>query len=244
MIKKGPSLLPQPAKRERLSDIVYGQILEYISKEGMEVGNRLPPEQEFCSAFGVSRPVVREALMRLQADGLVYSRQGAGTFIDKVPPADMMQFTQSADVADYLRSYEIRMGLETEAARLAAINRNQNDLGRLNQAMIKLRHAHDHGAPEGAEDFEFHLAIADATGNVFFGEILHQIRKNVIGHMTLGSALTHLGPEARRRRVLEEHENIVSALEKADPDAAAKMMRTHLINARERLTDKTWKSET
>ncbi len=242
MIKKGPSLLPQPAKRERLSDIVYGQILEYISAEGMEVGNRLPPEQAFCSAFGVSRPVVREALMRLQADGLIYSRQGAGTFIDKVPPANMMQFTQSADVADYLRSYEIRMGLETEAARLAAINRNDKDLSRINQAMVKLRQAHDRGAPEGAEDFEFHLAIADATGNVFFGEILNQIQKNVIGHMTLGSALTHLGPEERRRQVLAEHENIVDALEKADPEAAANLMRTHLVNARERLTDKTWKS--
>ncbi|MBN9058887.1 MAG: FadR family transcriptional regulator, partial [Rhizobiales bacterium] len=71
----------KPARREKLADILYGQILEQIVSGTFAAGDRLPSENDICKAFEVSRPVVREALQRLQADGLVIARQGAGTFV-------------------------------------------------------------------------------------------------------------------------------------------------------------------
>ena len=69
-----------PPRKERLADILYGQIFEQILSGAFKEGDRLPTEHEISSAFDVSRPVVREALIRLQADGLIYARRGAGTF--------------------------------------------------------------------------------------------------------------------------------------------------------------------
>ena len=75
----------EPGQRERLGDQLYGQILEQIVSGALKEGDKLPSENKICQAFGVSRPTVRAALMRLNADGLVITRQGSGTFLQKRP---------------------------------------------------------------------------------------------------------------------------------------------------------------
>jgi DNA-binding FadR family transcriptional regulator len=64
------------AKKERLGDRIYGQILQQIASGALRPGDRLPSENQICQTLNVSRPVVRQALMRLQADGLVITRKG------------------------------------------------------------------------------------------------------------------------------------------------------------------------
>lgn len=237
--KKAHNLSLQPAKRQRLSDILYGQILEQMSSGQLKKGDQLPTEQALSAAFGVSRPVVREALMRLQADGLVKSRQGAGTFVEKAPPPNLNNLTQLEDVANFLRSYEIRIGLETEAAYLAARNRTEKQLAKIKAALLDHNQKHQLEGSSAAEDFEFHLAIAEATGNLFFLDLLQYLRKNVVGQMSLGNALALLGTSSRRNHVLAEHEKIVDAIEAQDCDAAAALMRHHLTQSRDRTTDST-----
>src|SRR3954451_23564183 len=102
-----------PRLRERLSDQVYGQILEQIVSGSIREGEKLPTEKEISLSFQVSRPVVREALMQLQADGLVVARQGSGTYVQHRPPQGLMRFVDAS--AGLLRCYEIRMALEGEA---------------------------------------------------------------------------------------------------------------------------------
>jgi DNA-binding FadR family transcriptional regulator len=236
-----PALSLRPARRERLSDVLYGQILEQMAEGMLKKGDKLPPEQEICAAFGVSRPVVREALMRLRADGLVSSRQGAGTFVSKAPPANMMKFARAADVASYLRSFEVRIGLETEAARLAAQHRSEKQLRKIVEALEALRAAFADGRNGGPEDYIFHLSIAEATGNRLFGELMNTLRGLVQGQMSLAHGLTRRGSEERRNQVIAEHQRIVEAIEAQDSDAAALFMRHHLVQARARSTDATRK---
>ena len=77
----GAGLILVPGRRQLLSDQLYGQILDQIVAGVLNEGDRLPPEKEICKMFGVSRPVVRDALLRLRADGLLRARQGSGTFV-------------------------------------------------------------------------------------------------------------------------------------------------------------------
>jgi DNA-binding FadR family transcriptional regulator len=83
-------------------------------------GDRLPSESRLCEVFGVSRPVVREAISRLQADGLVVTRHGAGTFVAKRPREEFLRLAPIGSLADLMRCYEYRIALEGEAASLAA----------------------------------------------------------------------------------------------------------------------------
>ena len=107
-------------KGERLADQLYGQLLEKIVSGQLMEGDKLPSENEISRAFNVSRPVIREALLRLQADGLVYSRQGAGSFVKARPPEGLIKFAQPSDVAGLLRCFEARLPFEGAAAALAA----------------------------------------------------------------------------------------------------------------------------
>lgn len=233
----GATLSLRPARRERLSDILFGQILEQMTAGLLKKGDKLPSEQEISTAFGVSRPVVREALMRLRADGLVHSRQGAGTFVSKDPPQSMMKFTRAEDVAAYLRSFEVRIGLETEAARLAAKHRSEKHLRRIREAMDRMKFTFDSGGNAGPDDFAFHVEIAEATGNSMFVEIMNILGKVIMGQMSLALGLTRHGSDERRKQMLDEHLRILEAIEAGDSDAAALFMRHHLVQARSRSTD-------
>jgi DNA-binding transcriptional MocR family regulator len=74
-----------PIERPRLSDTIYGQLLDEIMAGRFSAGDRLPTENQLAQRFSVSRPVVREALQRLQTDGVVIARQGSGTYVQRSP---------------------------------------------------------------------------------------------------------------------------------------------------------------
>lgn len=227
----------KPAKRERLADILYGQLLEQMTSGALQEGDRLPSESEICRAFGVSRPVVRQALTRLQADGLVMARQGAGTFVKKSPPAALMRFARADDVASYLRTFEARIGLESESARLAAERRTPPQLAAIRAAMDDLSRTFDAGRSGGGEDFAFHCAVAEASGNELFVELLTHLQPIMLGQMSMALGLTRMGTDERRRQVLMEHERIVEAIAARDGNAASLYMRYHLMQAHARSTD-------
>jgi GntR family transcriptional regulator, transcriptional repressor for pyruvate dehydrogenase complex len=227
----------KPAKRERLADVLYGQLLEQIANGRFREGDRLPSESQICEAFGVSRPIVREAIARLQADGVVVSRQGAGTFVKRCPPAELFQVARSADVSAYLRGMEARVAVETETARLAALRCSKAQLQRIEAAMVRFHASLNERKPAVAEDFDFHIAIAEASGNDLFVQFLELIRDQVLGQMSMALGLTQLGSDARRQQVAEEHRRIVKAIAEGDGDAAAMFMRYHLFEARSRMTD-------
>ncbi|WP_344359667.1 FadR/GntR family transcriptional regulator, partial [Brachybacterium phenoliresistens] len=103
-----------------LSDGIYERIYKSISAGDWPVGTKLPSEVELAVQFGVSRPVVREAMLRLRIDGLIESRQGAGTRVISVPSRSVIEFAEPGSIADLQRCYEFRVGVEGEAAYVAA----------------------------------------------------------------------------------------------------------------------------
>jgi DNA-binding FadR family transcriptional regulator len=113
----------------------------------------------------VSRPVVRQALMRLQADGLVITRKGLGTIVQNTPPEGLTQFSQPSAVAHMLRCLELRMAVEGQVAALAATRHSAAELKRISKALDAMKASLSENGVATAEDFDFHLAVAAASGN-------------------------------------------------------------------------------
>ncbi len=200
-------------------------------------GAQLPTEGQVMGDFGVSRTVVREALSRLQAAGLVQTRHGVGTFV--VGPGEGAAFRigqhELETLHDVIAMLELRIGVECEAAGLAAQRRSTDNLKVMRAALDDFGHAVDSGRDAVASDFRFHGEVARATQNSHFASLLASLGPKIIPRARL-TDIEALDDErqAYLRRVNVEHESIYDAIDAQDADAARAAMRTHLANSRER----------
>lgn len=230
-------LLLKVQKREKLADQLYGQILEQIVSGNLSEGTKLPSENEICASFGVSRPVVREALRKLQSDGLVYARQGVGSFVKKRPPQGLIEFGGVNDVAGLLRCFEARIAIEGATARMAAERASVRHHREIENALKTLEDGVAAGDIADKADLDFHMAIARASGNEIFLTILNSLHGVMQKSMNVALNITRSGSADRAKRVLAEHRQIYDAILGRDGDSAELMMRYHLHQARQRVTD-------
>jgi DNA-binding FadR family transcriptional regulator len=182
---------------------------------------RLPSESELCKAFGVSRPVIREALMSLQALGLTTSQPGIGTFVvsDRVRVPLLMGRYSPAHVR------EVRRCIEIPAARLSAERRSDRDVGELAGILARMEEA-DNPARRNLLDASFHIAIARSSGNPLIVKLVEDLRSVLEEHSLAAARMPY-----RRRAAAQEHRAIYDAIVDRDPDSAAAAMDTHLAAA-------------
>lgn len=200
-------------------------------------GDKLPTESEIMQTFSVSRGVVREALSRLQAAGLVQTRHGVGTFA--LEPNAGTGFDFKASFGDGLSAalemLELRAGLECEAAALAATRRGQEDLHTMQSSLDDFDAEVASSADPFAADFRFHQAIAEATGNAFYRDIMASV--GIAGMPRILAASSSLPQEHRAGHLgnaVREHRDIFAAIERGDHEAARAAMCIHLAHSRER----------
>lgn len=236
-ISVGASALDR-GQRVRLADQLYGRIFEQIVEGHLNVGDKLPSEHEICDRFGVSRPVVREALLRLRADGLITAHQGLGTFVSHQPAPRLKTFNDVGNVGAYLRAQEIRVALEGDAARLAALRRTDDDLAHIGRAHAAFMDELERGHVSAQADLAFHASIAQATGNDYYLGVLESIHESISGFMRLTLSLTRTGSKQRAQRVVDEHSAILAAIHEQDSERARIAMQFHLGQARHRLVDR------
>jgi GntR family transcriptional repressor for pyruvate dehydrogenase complex len=199
-------------------------------------GHKLPSETELIEEFGVSRTVVREAVTRLRAEGLVETFQGRGSFVLAMP--EPTSFTvESAAIRthhDVLDMIDFRLGIESEAAALAAARVNSAGAEAIRSALAAFVEAKPEDQVEA--DFRFHRAVAAASGNRFYLDLLDSLGPMMImlprTRLTDAYSLTDAGHVERVRR---EHDNVAAAVISGDPDTARAAMRVHLGNTRRRL---------
>jgi GntR family transcriptional regulator, transcriptional repressor for pyruvate dehydrogenase complex len=200
-------------------------------------GAKLPTEGAIMAEFGVSRTVVREAISRLQAAKVVETRHGIGTFVLGQGDANTFRIApaQLEKLQDVVAVLELRIGVETESAALAAMRRRPEHLAAMRAALGALAAALAEGRDGAGADFQFHLEIARATGNAHFAGLVTTLGDAMIPRARLEQAQPVTGErEAYLRRVNEEHDNILHAIERQDPEAARAAMRTHLANSKAR----------
>ena len=211
----------------------------------LKPGDRVPPEPSLMREFGVSRTVVREAMSRLQASGLVETRQGVGTFVLASPVGGPLLSIGVGDVQvrQKLAMLELRISLESEAASLAATRRTDEHLTGMRRALDTFDAQRQRGASTTEADFQFHVQIAAATGNEYFAEVLQSLGNATIPRppgaepTTTGVRFGEAQPvlESGKATTQREHEAIYEAIRRADPAAARAAMFMHLTNSRERM---------
>ena len=228
------------AKPASYSDQVYGRILTDIVSGAFVQGDRLPAEKDLCLKFGISRPVVRKALSRLQLDGLVEARQGSGTYVVSRPSDELNKLTDLTGIPRILRYLELRLSVEGAAAAFAAERRSPDAMEHIVRAHEKFvaQIASEVFLPSG--DRDFHMAISAATGNEFYAKALENAEASLADFMTLSLSLTKAGSAHRAQLVVKEHASIVEAIQNQDPLAARAAMELHIVQAKRRLTDRSF----
>ena len=228
---------PLPKKKHRnLAQGVVESFTNSIQAGTLKPGEKLPTESVIMEIHGVSRTVVREAISHLQAAGLVQTRHGIGTFVLAQQAQQGLRLHVDT-VASVRNMLELRLGLEVQAAALAALRRTDEQLDHMRQALDDYQASLANNDSCVEEDKRFHQLIAEATGNTFFTEIMLHLgnamipRTQVKGDERGGADFAKLGQLANL-----EHEAIFNAIKRQDPDAARAAMVLHLTNSRDRFS--------
>ncbi|KQX85137.1 FadR/GntR family transcriptional regulator [Variovorax sp. Root473] len=227
--------------RQRARGLAHGLVEdlgEKIRSQSLRPGDKLPTESAIMQAYGVSRTVVREALSKLQAGGLVETLHGVGTFVLQPRPGGMggvfrLDPGEIATSVDVLAVLELRISLETESAGLAASRRTDEQLVAMRQALDAFEQNVTVGGDTVGPDFAFHLEIAQSTGNPYFADIMRHLGTTIIPRTRISAIRVQDG--SYLSRVNREHEEIYAAIARRDPESARAAMRIHLTNSRERL---------
>jgi GntR family transcriptional repressor for pyruvate dehydrogenase complex len=219
----------------RLADRAYAGIVEIINRDYLQVGDRLPSESRLAELFGISRTIVREALVRLAADGITEARRGAGSYVKSRPSERWGAHMSMTELSATLGTYEVRFVLEAEAARLAAMRRSPDQMAEIVQALAELRSHLLSSAPAHDEDWALHRAIVKATANPAFLASFDQLHNEVDQILRAGVDISRSRPPEAIQAMMREHEMIVEAIHAGDADGAALAMRWHLTQGRKRL---------
>lgn len=242
---KNPDIASSPqesgnVRRQKLSDrIVVALRRDFLSGQ-VEIGQKLPTETQFADDFAVSRTVVREAIATLVADGLLETRQGAGMFVLKHQPTAPVTTTakavdQSGNISHALNVLEVRIALEMESAALAATRRSASQEAQIQERFFEFEHLLKEGEPTGTADFAFHRAIAEATNNAFYVEVLDSLGSRTIPcDITSPYATEDVLSFAYQAGLQREHLAILNAISAGDAPAARDAMRAHLAASQER----------
>ncbi|WP_425502659.1 FadR/GntR family transcriptional regulator [Pelagibacterium limicola] len=228
-------LTPESTAPTRLSDVIYDGIVTLIAQGDLELNSRLPSESELSERFGVSRPVVREALGRLREDGVIVSRQGSGSYVQRQPDIAVLQLKQVSSLGDVQRCFEFRAGLEAAAAGLAAEKWQPEDLKKIEDSLHALEACVGRGDLGINEDRSFHEAIASATRNQYYISVQRSLAPHIAAGMNITRHLSLMRTRERSNAVQDEHVAIVEAIRRRDPEQASKAMQQHILNARQRM---------
>jgi GntR family transcriptional regulator, transcriptional repressor for pyruvate dehydrogenase complex len=207
--------------RLKLSERIAQQILGQIADGALRPGDRLPTEHRLLEQFGVGRSTLREALRSLSGMGVLDIRHGHGVYVaDGAAQAGLRQLDWALLLGsrEMLDLVEARKALEIQIAALAAERATQAELDSMAGCLARLRAARTR-QEEYAADVDFHLAVARATQNDVFVRLIRTLR-DLIQRMLWQS------PAQRAGRV-EEHERILRAIARRDPEAAAAAAREH-----------------
>jgi GntR family transcriptional repressor for pyruvate dehydrogenase complex len=216
------------------SNYALARLRDYIHTNEVSKDGRLPTERAFAESFNVGRRAVRRALEALEAEGLIWRRQGAGTFVGEKPDDWSAQVTELVAGTDFMEIMEVRLRIEPQLAQLAAMRAKPAEVERMRALVEKTGQSTDADAKE-LWDGSLHRQIAQSAGNKLFLSIF-----DVVNRIRQDDTWQSIRELARRsgtngRASFEQHMAIVEAIADRDPARAGEAMRQHLLMHQERL---------
>lgn len=219
-------------RKPKLAELVVDTLRERIGNGDYDVDSKLPTESQMTKIFGVSRTVIREAIAALAADGIVEARQGAGVFVMTRP--GLRAIDSGNRISDAINVLEVRMGIEIESAGLAAQRRTNSQDAAIHEAFHEFDRLLTLEQPTGRSDFEIHRAIATATNNPFYVEVLDALGPRAIPCDTTSPWRTESFLSYEYQVAVQaEHWKIITAISEGDSAGARLAMRQHLLRSQE-----------
>lgn len=218
--------MPDPIERRNVYELVAERLLERINERRLRPGDALPTERELTAAYRVGRSSVREALRMLQSAGVIRPA-GKGVFAVAeyaTPLNHSLHLLLTLDEANLLELFELRKILEGEASALAALRRNDEELGRMRRAIEEMVAGVSAQDRYIAADLQFHLTIAASTRNRIALRMMQAIR----GLLQRALASIYQIPGSPQRSI-EQHRTILDAITRQDPEGARRAMLDHLL---------------
>ncbi len=198
-----------------LAERAYLRLREAIVDGTLAAGSKLS-ERSLAAALGISSQPIREALRRLEGEGMVETRPRSGTFVAQLTVDRLVEMGR------------IRAVLEGAAAGIAARRASPADLAALQARLAAIRAATSlkDGVVLAEANDAFHQTLHAVTGNAFLIRSLHALQ----AYLHIGSRRV-LNTEDQFRQALVEHTDIVAAIERGEPERAEALMRTHALRS-------------
>jgi DNA-binding FadR family transcriptional regulator len=221
----------EPLAVKSLKEVCIARLESLILSGQLQIGERLPSERDLAVKLGVSRPVLHEAIVDLSNKGLVNIQPRRGVYISDYRVtgsfallSSLLSYHQGGLDRDFQRSLmDMRRVLETETARLAALNGSPEQIEQLrrNIELERISKAESVEALTGS-DFDFHLQVALASHNLIYPLIMNSF-KPVYTNLT-GQFFAYLSRTSGLEELFTRHKQLVDAIESHQPENAARIM--------------------
>jgi GntR family transcriptional regulator, transcriptional repressor for pyruvate dehydrogenase complex len=214
-----------------LSQRIERKLEGAIREKKLTVGSKLPTEREMCESFGVSRTALREALRRLSARGLINIQKGSGMYVSEINIEDAVKtlnlyYDLKFDKNLLLQIIEVRRIFEPEIAKLAAVNRTDEDLAELSDVLIEFEQCNpDNTQMEADLDNRFHLSVTKSTHNPIVQvsmepiySLLPRMRNYIYGNI-----------EGEKENTLKSHKELLKAIQDGNGNQAYLITKDQLL---------------
>lgn len=218
----------EPLRNERAFESIVKQIRQRIYSKRLKPGDKLPTERELARIFNTSRVSVRSALLNLEQSGLLDIKKGAGggffiRELDFGPVRDSLSDLLKLSKASVGDLTEVRIVIEPQAAALAARRGTSTDLAKIETAILNFQEKIGENLPPDPSDLNFHVCVAEASKNPVIVLIMRSLMEFLF--QAIGSYL--LASNANQK-ILDQHERILEAIRRKDPEHAQASMLTHV----------------
>ena len=211
-------------ERVNLTKSIIDQFETLISEGTLKPGEKLPPETKLAEELSVSRPALREALRALELVGVIQKKSGDGTYISEDIVSEPVKFMFLMKKNETHKLFEARKVLETGLAGIAAEKRSDEDIEKMRAALDEMKKYLRSSRKKFLKgDMDFHMAIIKATQNEILGGLSIPLNELLLeGRAKKSHTLEVLV------KSIEQHEEILKAIERHDSARASKVMLKHL----------------
>jgi len=230
------------------------ELREQLSNNVYNVGDRLPTEREIAESYGVSRTVIREAIIMLEIEGLVEVRKGSGVYVISLPLSSTSPFqhiNNNTETENMISAFsgltgtdigpfellQARQLIESNIAEFAALQITKAEIDALKKVLQEEKRALEIGDSNEETDRQFHILVAEATKNTFFADVVKLMWRMRLESKMWAQLHTHIDTIDYRKSWLNQHALILSALQKKDAAAAKEAMWQHFESIKSTLLE-------